>query len=183
MLAATTATGAPNRVVGVDGTKVIDGQVADVHILVAVAPGQSVAEAKRKALAGQGARTATSGRLRPPRRSGFSFTGLVWDQLPVTQNYNPSGERVAGEAELTATHGTWGAAGSQFGFAYGGQTSRCPSLVTQCGNQSFDGNNDVGWAALESGTLGVTWSSSQTDEADMAMTTQVHRLPTGRQRL
>lgn len=173
LVATSAASGAPNRVVAVDGVRVIDGQVANVHILVAVAPGQSVADAKRRALAGQGARAATPNRIRPPRRSGFSFTGLVWDVLPVTQNYNPRGERVAGESELTATHATWSNAGSRFGFTYGGRTSRCPSLVAECGNQTFDGNNDVAWAALEPGTLGVTWSSSSVDEADMAMTTRV----------
>ncbi len=91
----------------------------------------------------------------------------------MVQNDNPAGEPVNGEAELTATHSTWGAAGSRFGFQYGGITSRCPSLVAECGNQTFDGNNDVSWAPLEQGTLGVTWSSSTTDEADMAMSTQV----------
>ena len=172
---AATAAGAPQRVVGVDGTKVIDGDIATVHILVAVQPGQTVAQAKQKALAGQNARAVAPSRRAPRgvRPSRFAFTGLVWDQLPVTQSYNPSGEPVAGEAELLATHATWGAAGSRFGFTYGGQTSRCPSLVAECGNQRFDGNNDVSWAALEDGILGVTWSGSSQDEADMAMTTAV----------
>ena len=66
---------------------------------------------------------------------------------------------------------------SSFVLAYGGETSRCPSLVKQCpGPQVFDGFNDVGWMDLGrcrvSCTLGVTWYSTSTDEADMALNTR-----------
>ena len=38
----------------------------------------------------------------------------------------------------------------------------------------IDGFNDVGWARLSNGTLGVTWSIiGGTDEADMALSTRV----------
>jgi hypothetical protein len=39
------------------------------------------------------------------------------------------------------------------------------------GGQRFDGFNDVGWRRLGGSTLGVTWSSSSIDEADMAINT------------
>ena len=40
------------------------------------------------------------------------------------------------------------------------------------GAQKNDRFNDVGWAQLSNGTLGVTWSTSGTDEADMAINTR-----------
>jgi hypothetical protein len=40
------------------------------------------------------------------------------------------------------------------------------------GAQKNDRLNDVGWAPLANGTLGVTWSTSGTDEADMAINTR-----------
>lgn len=54
-----------------------------------------------------------------------------------------------------------------------GQTERCPSFVRECpGPQKFDDNNDVAWLVLSGCyTLGVTWYSTSTDEADIAMNT------------
>jgi len=53
-------------------------------------------------------------------------------------------------------------------------TTRCPSLVKECpGKQTFDGNNDVGWMAIRGGNiLGVTWTGTTIDEADMALNTK-----------
>jgi hypothetical protein len=58
---------------------------------------------------------------------------------------------------------------------FGGQTSRCPSIVRECpGPQRLDRFNDAGWARLSGSTLGVTWSTiGGTDEGDMALTTRV----------
>ena len=39
------------------------------------------------------------------------------------------------------------------------------------GGQQFDGQNGVGWAALDEGTLGVTVYSTSIDEADMGINT------------
>jgi hypothetical protein len=63
--------------------------------------------------------------------------------------------------------------GADFRISFGGNTTRCPSLVRECaGAQRNDRFNDVGWAQLQNGTLGVTWSTSGTDEADMAINTR-----------
>ena len=74
---------------------------------------------------------------------------------------------------LTNTYGAWSSvSGSNYQIGSGGTTSRCPSLVDECpGAQLNDGFNDVGWALLSEGTLGVTWSTSNVDEADMAINT------------
>jgi hypothetical protein len=77
---------------------------------------------------------------------------------------------------LEATQATWSSVpGSAFAMGFGGTTSRCPSIVDECpGPQAFDGLNDVGWAPLSEGTLGVTWSTTGgADEADMALSTSV----------
>jgi hypothetical protein len=153
------------RVVAGLGKAVVDGKQATVEVLVAVPAGASATAAKDKALRAQGA---------APVASGFSFIGLVWDTASVTQNYNASGERTSGLSALRATHGPWSSVrGSRFRMGYGGPTSRCPSLVKECpGAQRNDRFNDVGWARLANGTLGVTWTTSTIDEADMAINTR-----------
>jgi hypothetical protein len=77
------------------------------------------------------------------------------------QNYNGAAERVAGaRTALTNTYGDWSSvSGSTYRITSGGTTTRCPSLVKECpGAQRNDRFNDVGWAGLANGTLGVTWS-------------------------
>ena len=99
----------------------------------------------------------------------------MWDRFPVVQSYNPSGEpTTAARSALTNTYGDWsGVSGSAYRITSGGLTNRCPSLVRECpGAQRTDGSNDVGWAQLANGTLGVTWSTSGTPEADMAINTR-----------
>jgi hypothetical protein len=170
VLAASAVTAAPakaadrqagDRVVSTTGTKQIDGHTAQVEILVAVPSGQSASAAKKRALAGQNART---------RSSRYATTGLVWDNATATQYYNPSGQPVSGQSALVATQSTWSNAGSRFRFVNGGTTSTCPSLVPGCpGGQRFDGQTGVGWAALEDGTLGVTVYNPSIDEADMGI--------------
>ncbi len=115
--------------------------------------------------------------------SNFTTTGLVWPQFfdsnPsnnfVTQYYNPASDPTSGgETALLNSQATWSSVPtSSFAFQYGGQTTRCPSLVRECpGPQFFDGKNDVAWLALSGCcTLGVTWWGTTTPEADMALNT------------
>jgi len=178
MLAAVTPAGAADReargrVVGVEGVAKGDAQ-RRVEVLVAVPAGASARAAGDRALAAQGAARAKV-KPQPPQSQGFTFTGLFWDVLPVVQNYNAAGERVSGaRTALTNTYGDWSSvSGSRYRITSGGTTTRCPSLVKECpGAQRNDGANDVGWAQLANGTLGVTWSTSGTDEADMAINTR-----------
>lgn len=162
------------EIIGVSG--ISHGKDMFVHILLLVPPGADRNEAAAAALAQNGARPFTA--------DEYSTTGLVWDQFEdgipgndfVTQNYNPKNDPTNGNG-LTAllnTHNSWNdVATSSFAFDYGGETGRCPSLVQECkGPQKFDGNNDVAWLRLSSPTtLGVTWSGTSTDEADMALNT------------
>ena len=177
LAAATPATAADReartRIVAVEGVAKDNAQ-RRVEILVAVPPGASARAARERALAGQGAAPATA-KPQPPQSSGYSFTGLVWDRFPVVQSYNGVGERVTGaRTALTNTYGDWSSvSGSAYRISSGGTTTRCPSLVRECpGAQRNDARNDVGWARLSNGTLGVTWSTSNVDEADMAINTR-----------
>jgi hypothetical protein len=155
---------AGDRVVSATGTKQIDGHTAYVEVLAVVRPGESESAAKDRALKGQNART---------QSSRFATTGLVWDNASATQRYNPAGQPVSGQSALVSTQSTWSNAGSRFRFVNGGTTSTCPSLIPGCaGGQRFDGENGVGWAPLEDGTLGVTIYDPSIDEADMGINTR-----------
>jgi hypothetical protein len=150
----------------------IQGEQIIVDVIVAVQPGQNPAEVGRAALRAQGARPFDSAKL---GSQGFTLTGLVWDNLPVVQNYNPANEPASldgdGLSSLTGTHAAWdGVASSFFDIDSGGLTGRCPSLVKECpGPQVFDSFNDVGWARLDRRTLGVTWYGTSSHETDMAL--------------
>lgn len=165
--------GKPN-VVAALGIAKVQGQDAIVEVIVVVPPGQDVREAALEALRQQGARPFESAGL---GSEGFTVTGLVWDFLPVVQNYNPRNEPASlnglGALALTNTHGTWDrVATSSFDINFGEETDRCPSLVRECpGPQSFDGNNDVAWLGLQRNVLGVTWYSTTIGESDMALST------------
>jgi hypothetical protein len=166
------AASAAQRTASATGIAEVRGATALVEVYVQVQPGETAREATNAALADQGARRVAP----PPTSGGPGFTGLVWDVLPVVQSYNPTGEAVAAQSLLQATQATWSSVpGSDFAMSSGGTTSRCPSIVRECpGPQRIDGFNDVGWARLSGGTLGVTWSViSGTDEADMALSTRV----------
>ncbi|HTD50744.1 MAG TPA: choice-of-anchor tandem repeat NxxGxxAF-containing protein, partial [Acidimicrobiia bacterium] len=67
----------------------------------------------------------------------------------VIQSYNPAGDPTGGGLDaLRRVQATWsGVPGSTFRFSFGGLTTRCPSLLPECGGQP-DGYNDVGWAHL-----------------------------------
>jgi len=165
LLSAAAPASAADRVVAGLGTAKVDGKKATVEVFVAVPEGTSAKAAKDRAIRAQGA---------TPVANEFTFTGLKWDVLPVVQNYNPSGQPVNGQSALTATHSPWSTvSGSTYRTQSGGTTTRCPSLVRECpGAQRNDRFNDVGWARLGNGTLGVTWSTSGVDEADMAISTR-----------
>jgi hypothetical protein len=162
------------EVIAVSG--IVPGKNLIVHVLLEVPPGADRNEAAYAALANQGARAFTA--------EEYSLTGLVWDQFSdsnpgndsVIQRYNPQNDPTGGNGitALLNTHTTWNdVTTSSFAFEYGGETGKCPSLVQECkGRQTFDGNNDVAWLALrDANTLGVTWSGTSTDEADMALNT------------
>ena len=164
---------AKDKVIAVDGVDKANSE-RRVEILVHVPSGQSEQAAADKALAGQNAKKAPKPPA-PPQENSYSFTGLFWDVLPVVQNYNPAGSPQPGaQTALNNTYGPWSSvSGSNYRIQSGGTTSRCPSLVKECpGAQKNDRYNDVGWARLANGTLGVTWSTSGTDEADMAINTR-----------
>ena len=165
-----------SRVISVLGIAKVQGEDVIVDILVEVQHGQNAKEVARAALQAQNARPFESASL---GSAGFTVTGLVWDNLPVVQNYNPGSpntqnEPFTAQTALTNTHGTWdGVTNSSFDINSGGTTDRCPSLVRECkGPQVFDGNNDVAWLKLGRSTLGVTWFGTSTDEADMALNTR-----------
>ena len=161
------------EVIGVTGF--VPGRDLIVHIIALVPPGADRNEVAQQALADQGARAIT--------KEEFSTISLTWDQFDelgngddfVLQNYNPAGQPAGvGPVQLTNSQTTWtDVATSVFAFAYGGETPRCPSLVKECrGAQTFDGENDVAWLNLKGGNiLGVTWSGTTIDEADMALNT------------
>src|SRR3954454_21556528 len=158
------------KVVAVDGVSKADPS-RQVEILVVVGKDESAKAAKARALKAQGAKAKPA----PPTSNSYTFTGLRWDVLPVRQAYNPAGQRVAGgQTALTNTYPTWSnVSGSTYRITSAGTTARCPSIVKECpGAQRNDGFNDVGWAQLSNGTLGVTWSTSNPDEADMAINTR-----------
>ena len=158
------------KVVAVDGVSKADPS-KQVEILVVVGKDESEKAAKSRALDRQGAKP------KPPQptSNGYTFTGLRWDVLPVRQNYNPAGQPTsAAQTALTNTYSTWSSVrGSTYRIGFGGTTTRCPSIVRECpGAQRLDGFNDVGWQPLGNGILGVTWSTNNPDEADMAISTR-----------
>jgi len=162
-----------DHVIAVDGVSKADSN-RRVEILVHVPDGANADAAAERALAGQGAKKAP--KPPAPQSQGYSFTGLYWDILPVTQYYNGAGSpQPRAKEALDATYGPWSDAQvSRFRMQTGGETGRCPSLVRECpGAQRNDRFNDVGWARLQNGTLGVTWSTpGGIDEADMAINTR-----------
>jgi len=168
-----------SRVISVLGIAKVQGEDVIVDILVEVQHGQDPNEVARPALAAQGARPFESASL---GSAGFTLTGLVWDTLPVVQNYNPGSSKTDdepdslggnGQTALTNTHTTWdGVTTSLFNINFFEITDRCPSLVRECkGRQFFDGNNDVAWLELPGGTLGVAWFGTSIDEVDIALNT------------
>jgi len=163
-------------VVSILGVAQVQGRDVLVEVIVVVPRGADPNEVALAALREQGGR--------PFESDEFTITGLVWDQFSdgntgndfVTQCYNAEDDPTSGggEAALTDSHVTWtGVTTSQFAFKYGDTTNRCPSLVRECPDrQAFDTFNDVAWLELRPNILGVTWFSTSTDEADMALSTR-----------
>ena len=153
----------------------IPGKDLIVHVWAVVPPGEDKNNVANAALAHQGARPLTN--------YEYTTIALHWDQFSdsstlndfVTQYYNPANSPVGanGLTALQHTQKSWtDVATSKYTINDGGSTSRCPSLVKECGSQTFDGFNDVGWLPMSSATtLGVTWTGTSTDEADMALNT------------
>jgi hypothetical protein len=168
------ASGGQGEVIAVTG--IVPGQDLVVHILALVPPGADRAEVAKQALANQGARAVT--------KQEFSTIAISWDQFfdsndnndTVTQHYNQANEAdPAGHTVFALSQQSWNdVATSSFTFTDGSSTTRCPSLVKECpGKQTFDGFNDVGWASIKGGNiLGVTWTGTNIDEADMALNTK-----------
>jgi hypothetical protein len=161
---------ADSKVASATGVKHADGEKYFVDVLVAVPAGQTARQATNRALHEQGAKRKPSG---GGGGSAYAYTGLVWSAFPVVQSYNSVGEPAGpgAAAALQRTQSTLSSiSGSSFRMSYGGATTRCPSLVNECpGARSTDRRNDVGWARLSGGTLGVTWWTTSTPEADMAL--------------
>jgi hypothetical protein len=168
---------AAGRVASATGVKQVHGKTVFVDVVVAVPAGESDRQATDRALAEQGAR-----RVKPPGAGGpggprerYFYTGLVWNPPQVLQHYNPTGQPFPAKPALTNTHTDWSnISQSEYDITAGPDTTRCPSLVSECpAAQATDGNNDVGWLALGgSTTLGVTWSTTSPTEADMALNTR-----------
>lgn len=174
-----TAASGEDRLVSVKGLLQLDEGPAFVEILVVVPQGEDPEERARAALhqlcpqaleIDDHAHEGASGGI---QSDPFTTTGLVWDSLPVTVNYNGAGSPVADAlGALLAPMQTWtDVPSSSFEFVYGGTTTRCPSLYDGCpGPQVFDGDNDVGWDDIASpGVLGVTWYSTTIDEMDIVI--------------
>ena len=169
----TSANNGQGEVIAVTG--IVPGQDLIVHVLALVNPGQNRSDVAKDVLAGQGARALTS--------QEFSTISISWDEFDVLndgndfveQSYNPANQPSGvTHTQLTNAQTTWtNVAESSFAFSYGGTTTRCPSLVKECpGRQTFDDNNDVAWVNLKGGNiLGVTWTGTNIDEADMALNT------------
>jgi hypothetical protein len=132
---------------------------------------------------GQGEVIAVTGVI-PGQGLMVHVIALHWDQFSdtnpgndfVDQYYN-SANQPAGVSvlQLNNSRAAWNdVASSSFVFHDAGTTNRCPSFVKECrGKQKFDGFNDVGWMNIKDpNTLGVTWSGTTTDEADMALNTR-----------
>lgn len=179
-VAAGNGDGGRPRVISILGVAKVLGQDVIVDVLAVVPPGANANEVAAAALAEQGARPFGSASL--GSGGGFTLTGLVWDVLPVFQNYNPGSPKTKlepaslngnGLTALTNTHATWGGDATafyDFNFRFGEITERCPSLVRECrGRQTFDGNNDVAWLKLTGNTLGVAWFGISIDEVDIVL--------------
>lgn len=165
---------AEGTVASATGVTHANGEKYFVDVVVAVPAGQTAREATSRALQNQGAK-----RKKPGGGGGgsaYAYTGLVWTAFPVVQSYNSAGEPagLGAASALQRTHSTWSnISGSNYRMSYGGATTRCPSLVNECrGRRYADRLNDVGWLPLGGSTLGVTWWTTSTPEADMALNTR-----------
>jgi matrixin len=184
LLALPASAQAGGHVASATGVKQVKGKTLYVDVVVAVPAGQTARHATDRALSEQGA-----SRAKPPWAGGpgggsgggggggggeqYFFNGLKWSPPTVTQNYNGANAPIAAQTALVNTYSDWSnVTGSTYRISSGGTTTRCPSLVKECpGAQVNDARNDVGWAGLGGTTLGVTWFTPSSPEADMALNT------------
>lgn len=166
------------RLAAVRASVDIDGEPAVVTVLLDLAPGDDATRAAREALPAVDA----DARLADGETTvelPFSMTGVVWDALPVVVNYNdarapdtgPGGRQGRMDALRSAIE-TWNAVPTSFfEFAYGTNTTRCPSLADACpGPKRFDDHNDVGWIDLTNRrVLAATTSGTRRDEFDIVI--------------
>jgi hypothetical protein len=131
----------------------------EVEVLVLTQPGEDAEARARAALQELEPRA-----IAVPEDSvqaEYVTNGIFWPTQPVTVNYNPAGGPAGldDQGALVRAMQTWtDVATSSFTFAFGGLTSRCPSLYDGCPAQVLDGHNDVGWNNIPTaGVLGVTW--------------------------
>ena len=147
------AAAGPPRVLSGSGVRTVDGQQVLVHVTLATRDDRADA-AVAAALRAQGARP-----LSPEEAAEYATFGYRWPDAQVTQSYNPAGEPLAGAfGALRSAQATWSSVeGAAFAFVDDGLTARCPSILC---DDTADGHNDVGWAALPCNTssclLGVT---------------------------
>ena len=180
-LMAASAASAQYRVGSKLGRKQIGNRNLIVHVTVAVPIGTAVDRVADRALLNRGASPLTA--------APYALLGPVWadsdgvgtgaDNLP--QYYNGAGDPTgAGLAAYGAGQAAWtDVSTSRFAFTAAGSTTRCPSLVEECGSQVADSYNDVGWCNLGAlspifgGVLGVTWFEWNDDnimvEADVCL--------------
>ena len=167
-----TASSGGSHVISVTGFSQVDGNPAQVDIMVAVPNGADDIAAGNQALASVGARPLTQA-VTPY----FALSGFRWrrffDTNPgndfVPQQYNATGEQAGGgflDVFLQAED-TWdGVSSSTFRLKFAGMTKRCPSLLPQCGGK-LDGFNDVGWLPLPVvTTVSATAPAPLTDRDD-----------------
>lgn len=81
-------------------------------------------------------------------QTGFSASGRRWLRIPVSYRINENAVGMVGEgAAIQRAISTWANAGSEFGLAYAGPTTKTGFLL--------DGENTASFAPLVSGSLGM----------------------------
>lgn len=172
------------RIVAARAVTDVAGEPALVTLLLEASPGEDAGAIVRAALPA----VDPDARLVDGQTTvelPFAMTGAVWDEMPVVVNYNDArapdtgaGGKMARLDALRAAMDTWNAVPTSFfGFAYGANTTRCPSLADACaGPKQFDGKNDIGWIDLtERRVLASTTSGLRRDEFDMVINRRAGR--------
>jgi hypothetical protein len=158
------------KVASIEGRMEVADELVLVNVFVVIPPGGDERERTTAALEAV-APGAIEIREDDLQSDDFTTTGLVWQDMPVVVQYNPAGSPVDGQRALLSAMATWTDSPSDFTWAFGGTTTRCPSLVDECpGAQFFDSFNDIGWLDISrAGVLGVTWSSPGAQEMDIVI--------------
>jgi len=173
------AAAVPPQILSATGVRTVGGHEVLVHVTVAATDDGDAAVAE--ALHSQGARP-----LSREQADEYDTIGFRWPDARATQSYNPAGEPLAGAFDaLRSAQATWSSVdGAAFSFVDEGLTARCPSILC---DDTLDGHNDVGWAALPCDTrsclLGVTSFAGhpsgrryEIDEADVFLSNDISGL-------